>query len=132
METLAPVDNASPLRLPGTTDVVPFDYDKLAELFIGRGYGPNRHSMIYRRFEKGADAIRFAIEDLPATKLVATVLVSDENRFDGREVRKLYDDPDYPLPRPASSQRAATAADASVSRTSRRSGTVAQKSIVRA
>jgi|HubBroStandDraft_6_1064221.scaffolds.fasta_scaffold1262636_2 hypothetical protein len=75
--------------------VVPFDYDAGAELFIAH----RRRSPEYRRFDRAADAIRFAIEDLPPQSLLAAHLEVDEERFDGRKIRRLYDDAEFPLAR---------------------------------
>lgn len=56
--------------------------------------------MAYRRFDSGAAAVRFAIEALPPALLSGAVLESDEQRFDHRGIRALYDSADYPLARP--------------------------------
>jgi hypothetical protein len=55
--------------------------------------------MSYRRFDTAAEAIRFAIEELPAALLLGAFLEVDEVRFGGDDIRRLYDSPDYPLPR---------------------------------
>ncbi len=55
--------------------------------------------MTYRRFESGAEAVRFAIEELPSDVLFGTVLEVNEQRFDAAQIRKLYDSKDYPLQR---------------------------------
>jgi hypothetical protein len=75
--------------------IVPFNYDAGAELFIpGR-----RRSAGYLRFDRAADAIRFAIEDLPPQSLLLTHLEVEEARFNGREIRRLYDRAEFPLAR---------------------------------
>jgi hypothetical protein len=56
--------------------------------------------MAYRRFESGAAAVRFAIEALSPALLAGAVLESDEQRFDHRAIRALYDSSEYPLSRP--------------------------------
>ena len=45
-----------------------FDYSAPAELFAGHG----RSGLRYRRFTKSAEAIRYAMEKLPAAALSAT------------------------------------------------------------
>jgi hypothetical protein len=53
----------------------------------------------YRRFDSGAEAIRFAIEELPSDVLFGTVLEVNEQRFDAAQIRKLYESKAYPLQR---------------------------------
>ncbi len=71
----------------------PFDYEADAELFMAR----KRRSAEYKRFDRAADAIRFAVEDLPPQSLQLAHLEVDEARFDGREIRRLYDCAAFPL-----------------------------------
>lgn len=77
-----------------------FDYKAPAELF------PSRNRKVaskvkYRRFTSAADAIRYAIEELPASLLVGACIEIDERRLDHREIRALYDSDHYPLKRKA-------------------------------
>lgn len=53
----------------------------------------------YKRFESVAEALRFAIEDMPRSMLRGCVLEVDEDRFDGVQMQKLYEADSYPLPR---------------------------------
>jgi hypothetical protein len=75
-----------------------FDYQAPAELF------PSRNRKIptkvkYRRFERAADAIRFAIEELPAPLLLGAFIEVEEGRLGHKDIRELYDSADYPLTR---------------------------------
>jgi len=80
-----------------------FDYDGPAELFSNAGYGKRRHSVGYRRFESGAEAVRFLVEEVPAVLVAGVILESEEERFDHIAIRALYDSPKYPLVRNAAS-----------------------------
>jgi hypothetical protein len=55
----------------------------------------------YRRFATGAQAIRYAIEDLPAALLRGSIIQVDDDGFDARQIRELYNCPAYPLTRTA-------------------------------
>ena len=76
-----------------------FNYNAAAELFPTRRRIPRRQPLGYRRFDQAAQAIRFAIEDLPADLLNGAYLEVDEERFNSDRIRGLYERPDYPLPR---------------------------------
>ena len=88
---------ARPPHIPPMTKI---NWAASAELFSSTGARKHRQPMAYRRFATGAEAVRFAIEELPAAALVGVVLESDEDRFDHRAIQALYESPDYPLPRP--------------------------------
>ena len=83
-----------------------FDYDADAELFPSRTRAARRHPVGYKRFVRAADAIRFAIEVMPAEFLTGTYLEVGENRFNAQEIRDLYQHASYPLPRRASATNA--------------------------
>jgi hypothetical protein len=107
MKTVDLDDVEFPLRPKEIIDGVRFDYSTMAELFVGGGRGATPRAITYRRFAKASNAIRFAIEELPAAKLADTILEVDESRFRCREIRELYDSVEYPLPRPAPARRVA-------------------------
>jgi hypothetical protein len=75
--------------------VAPFDYDADAELFVMH----MRRSAEYLRFDRAADAIKFAIEDLSPQSLLGAHLEVQEERYNGREIRRLYDGAEFPLVR---------------------------------
>ena len=76
-----------------------FDYNAEAELFSRRN---GKHEPIgYRRFARAADAIRFAIEDLPPELLIGTCLEVDELRYGSDAIHRLYQSADYPIARRA-------------------------------
>jgi hypothetical protein len=71
--------------------VTAFDYEAVAELFHARNRNTNRQFAGYRRFDRAADALRFAIEELPRKSLLGTYLEVEERRFGHGEMRCLYD-----------------------------------------
>ena len=79
----------------------PFDYEAVAELFPTRSRKFNRQLSRYRRFDRAADALRFAIEELPPRSLLGAYLEVGEERFDSDEMRRLYDSAEFPLARRA-------------------------------
>jgi len=79
-------------------DLSGFDYSAPAELF------PTRNKRLttqlrYRRFESAAEAVRFAVEDVPAPALFGVYMEVDEARFGIDEIRYLYDNEAFPLQR---------------------------------
>jgi hypothetical protein len=76
-----------------------FDYNALAELYPNRGRVPRRQSFGYKRFAKAAQAIRFAMEDMPRASLVGSFLEVNERRYGSDDIRRLYESEEYPLTR---------------------------------
>ncbi len=75
------------------------DYQVPAELFTSKSIRVRSRVLKYMRFSHAADAIRFAIEKLPADVLLGAYLEIDEKRFDSPGIRRLYESPSYPFPR---------------------------------
>jgi hypothetical protein len=76
------------------------DFNAPAELF------PSRNNKIakkvkYRRFDRAADAIRFAVEELPEGLLLGATIEVDERRLSHNDIRALYDSADFPRKRAA-------------------------------
>ncbi len=78
--TLAPA--AEPGRRP--------DLDAPAEMFVTQQRGMRRGRMTYRRFATAAEAIGFAMEELPPAMLAGTIVEVAEERLGHEAIRKLY------------------------------------------
>jgi hypothetical protein len=76
-----------------------FDYTAQAELYPTKSYKRRAGSVTYKRFEVAAEAVRFAMEELPSELLLGTYLEVEEERFNSKQIRLLYESKDYPLPR---------------------------------
>ncbi len=76
-----------------------FNYDAAAELFSTRRRLPRRQPFGYKRFSRAANALRFAMEDLPEGALVGAFLEVDEQRYGSDDIRRLYESAEYPLTR---------------------------------
>lgn len=76
------------------------DYALAAELYAS-GTARLTPTTRYMRFPSVAEALRYAVEQLPGNKLATLTIEAGEARYDGKAIRALYDAPDYPLPRAA-------------------------------
>jgi hypothetical protein len=76
-----------------------FDYAASAELFPRSNRMSKHRGVGYKRFDTAAEAIRYAIEQMPPELLGGAYLEVDEDRFDGAGMRELYASSRYPLPR---------------------------------
>jgi hypothetical protein len=76
-----------------------FSFNTAAELFPAAIRKKKRAGFAYRRFGTAAEAVRFAIEELPADSLNGAYLQVEEARFDQSGIRSLYESKDFPLPR---------------------------------
>ena len=73
-----------------------FDFNAPAELFPSRNRKVT-NKVKYRRFDKAADAIRFAVEELPEPQLLGAYIQIDEQRLGHQDIRALYESEGYPL-----------------------------------
>ena len=73
-----------------------FDYALPAELFMAKRKGGARQPLGYRRFPSAAEAIRFAVEDLPAVRTLGAWMQVGDDRFDVDDIQRLYDSSDFP------------------------------------
>ena len=81
-------------------DLNGFDYNAPAELYPSR-IKKGRGRVTYKRFDTAAEALQFAIEQIPSGVLLGAYLEVDEVRFGLHEIRDLYDSDRYPLKRSA-------------------------------
>ncbi len=74
------------------------NYTAGAGLYAGKSLRGSRGPR-YKRFDTVAEALRYAIEDMPGSQLRGSVLEVEETRFNDKEIQQLYNSPDYPLAR---------------------------------
>jgi hypothetical protein len=84
-----------------------FDYEAPAELFPSRSK-KGRGQITYKRFDTAAEAIRFAVENVPPPALLGAYLEVEEARFGLHEIQYLYERAAYPLARRATAATDAT------------------------
>ena len=53
---------------------------------MGKRKGGQRQSLRYRRFATAAEAIRFAVEELPAVRALGAWMQVGDKRFDGDDI----------------------------------------------
>jgi hypothetical protein len=90
---------AVPLRHPAKPALKRFDYRAKADVFVGRSMMSRRKPLEYRSFRCASDAIRFVMEELPPERLGGVCMEIDDNRFDAKGIRGLYQSEAYPLDR---------------------------------
>jgi hypothetical protein len=78
-------------------ETMTFDYSVPAQLFMGKRKGGPRQPLRYRRFATAAEAIRFAVEELPAVRTLGAWMQVGDERFNGEDIQRLYESDDYPL-----------------------------------
>ena len=77
----------------------PFNFNTSAELFPAAIRKKKRAGFTYRRFGIAAEAVQFAMEQLPTDSLNGAYLQVEEARFDQNGIRSLYESEAFPLPR---------------------------------
>ena len=73
-----------------------FDYAASAELFMPKRKPGARQPLSYRRFATAAEAIRFAVEEFPSIRTLGAWMMVGEERFNGDDIRRLYESTSYP------------------------------------
>jgi hypothetical protein len=91
-----------------TRDLSGFDYKAPAELYPSRSRRV-RGPFSYKRFNTAAEALRFAMEQMPEGALLGATLEVNESRFTEAEMRALYESPAFPLKRTDKTKKSAAA-----------------------
>jgi hypothetical protein len=86
------------IYMPADRETVTFGYGAPAELFMAKRKG-GPQQLRYRRFATAAEAIRFAVEELPAVRALGAWMQVGDERFDGDDIQRLYQSNDFPLQR---------------------------------
>jgi len=80
-----------------------FDYGMEAGLFSSKIFAKRpksyQNSIEFRRFAQAAEAIRYAVEDIPPSLLATCSLEVAEATYTGAAIRGLYESAEFPLPR---------------------------------
>lgn len=85
------------------------NFDALAEFYLPKGRRHRNAPLTYKRFERAAEAVRYALEEVPPDQLVGAFLEVEDDRFDSKGIRALYESDEYPLPRRAQGSASNTA-----------------------
>ena len=73
-----------------------FDYAASAELYMPKRKPGARQALSYRRFTTATEAIRFAVEELPAVRTLGAWMQVGEERFNSEDIQRLYESTSYP------------------------------------
>ena len=74
------------------------DWSAPAELYSSVSTFRTRNAR-YFRFATAAEAVRFAIEEMPGAALRGIAIECGDTRLEGEHIRAQYDAQDYPLQR---------------------------------
>jgi len=77
-----------------------FDYSAPADLYPARNRF-RKSPLRYMRFDTVAEALRFAMEELPAEQLNGAIVEVEEERLEAAAIGALYRSADFPLTRSA-------------------------------
>lgn len=80
------------------------DYFSEASLYYSKSANSKRRALVFQRFERASEAIRFAVEELTPKVLDSCTLEVNETHYFGRAIRPLYDDCAFPLERKLSAK----------------------------
>lgn len=83
------------IELP-VSPITDFDYDAPAGVFTRMRYG-RAGAAKYRRFNTAAEAIRYAVEELPKPLLPGITMEVGEDTLDHQQIIRLYEDPRFPF-----------------------------------
>lgn len=86
-----------------------FSFNEPADVYSTDGKGTRKRPVSYRRFATSAEAIRFAVEQLPQIMQRGTVMEIGEDRYEFADIRALYESTGYPLPRDSDGEADETA-----------------------
>jgi hypothetical protein len=75
-----------------------FSYTSPGELYYPRGKTAHC-SPYHRHFNSAAEALRYAIEGVPAPFLQGCFMEVEGERYGAKQMRQLYESAKYPLPR---------------------------------
>ena len=92
------INRARDMSVKLVRDLADFDFTAPAELYPSRSRR-TRGPVAYKRFDSAAEALRFAVEDLPEGGLNGATLEVNEARFGRDEIQSLYNSPAFPLER---------------------------------
>jgi len=92
------INRARDISVKLQRELADFDFNAPAELYPSRSRR-TRGPVAYKRFDSAAEALRFAVEELPEGGLNGATLEVKETRFGRDEILYLYAHASYPLER---------------------------------